>query len=147
MAATNGWKICERSEFRDQRSLAAAQFGEVSSHWATSGVRPLPRFYRYLIANLALWAVTYTLLTTLIVMIQPMPHPVDSAIRRAVVMLSAAGFCVGVGLVLDAGSRLRLPLKLGLAALCAVSGPCTMARSITWRSTSSGLVGARSPGG
>jgi signal transduction histidine kinase len=66
--------------------------------------------------------VTYTLLTTLIVMIQPMPHPVESAIRRAVVMLAAAGFCLGVGQVLDAGSNLRLPWKLALAFLCAFAG-------------------------
>lgn len=73
-------------------------------------------------ADLALWAITYTLLTTLILVIQPMPHPLDSAARRFLVMLSAAAFCLGIGRVLDAGSNLRLPLKVGLAFICAAAG-------------------------
>ncbi|MGA0604805.1 sensor histidine kinase [Phenylobacterium sp. VNQ135] len=62
------------------------------------------------------------MLTTLILVIQPMPHAVDSAIRRLLVMLCAAFFCVGIGRVLDLGAKLNLPLKMALAFLCAVVG-------------------------
>jgi two-component sensor histidine kinase len=87
-----------------------------------AGRRPL--FDRYLAANFALWALTWLLTTVRVVvgMDTPLKQIVNMGVRRALVSVAAALFCILIQKALRRTRGWPLPRRIALASMLAIAG-------------------------
>ena len=97
--------------------------GQTSARRRAAG-RPL--FDRYLGANIALWVLTYLLITVRVVvgMETPLWRILDMCLRRAGVCAAAVLFCVLIQRLLQSTRGWTLPRRVALAAGLSIAGCC-----------------------